>query len=247
MRFDSRHDDQLRPITITTRYQKYAAGSALIQWGDTWVLCAASIEEKVPPFLQESTRGWVTGEYTMLPASSSGGRKSRKQGGRETEIQRLIGRSLRAAINLDLLGKRTITIDCDVLQADGGTRVASITGGYIALALALDTLQKEGRLAQSPLTDQVAAVSVGIIGERALLDLPYEEDKKADVDMNVVMTSVGSLIEIQGTAEGAPFSRNELSRLCDLAWVGIQKLFSLQHRTLEAQRSSPDRSVTVSL
>ncbi|MCK5799407.1 MAG: ribonuclease PH [Deltaproteobacteria bacterium] len=231
MRHDGRAADALRPIEITTGFQASADGSALIRWGDTWVLCAASIDESVPPFRRDSGGGWVTAEYAMLPGSTSP-RKARRAGGREKEIQRLIGRSLRAAIDLEALGPRTITIDCDVLQADGGTRVASITGGWIALALAIDKLRNDGTLTTQPLGTPIAAVSVGIIDGEARLDLPYVEDSVAEVDMNVVMTAEGRLIEVQGTAEQGTFSRAQLNELLDLAEKGIGELSALQQSAL---------------
>jgi ribonuclease PH len=231
MRGDGRQPDEIRPITITTGYQRYAEGSALDDWGDTRVLCSASVEEGVPPFRAASSGGWVTGEYSMLPRSTNT-RKSRRQGGRETEIQRLIGRALRAAVNLDLIGPRTLTIDCDVLQADGGTRVASITGGFVALALAVNRLRSDGRLERDPLVDRVAAVSVGVVDGVLLLDLPYSEDHRAEVDMNLVMTASGRFVEIQGTAEAALFDRDQLNALCDLGWIGIQRIVDLQRRAI---------------
>lgn len=233
MRIDGRKNDELRPIKITSQYQDGPHGSVLIQWGNTWVICAASVEESVPPFRLKSGGGWITGEYNMLPSSTSP-RKSRRQGGREKEIQRLIGRGLRAAVDMALLGPRTITLDCDVVQADGGTRVASLTGAYMAMALAISRLQKDGLLDRSPIIHPVAAASIGIVGGVPLLDLPYEEDSRAEVDMNVVMTGAGDLVEIQGTAEGAPFSRTQLNELCDLAWSGIERLVALQGRVLSA-------------
>jgi ribonuclease PH len=210
----------------------HAAGSVMIDWGNTRVLCAASVEEKVPPFRLSSGGGWITGEYNMLPASTNT-RKARRRGGRETEIQRLIGRSLRAAVDMDRIGPRTITVDCDVIQADGGTRVASITGGYVALAMALRKLRAEGLLEDDPVVEPVAAVSVGIVDGKLLLDLPYEEDSRAEVDLNLVMTAGGRYIEVQGTAEGEPFDRSQLMELCDLGWAGIQQLCEAQARAVE--------------
>jgi ribonuclease PH len=227
MRVDGRQPDQLRPIRITTGFQRYAEGSVLIDWGDTRVICAASVEDTVPPHRRDSGGGWITGEYAMLPRSTTT-RKARRQGGRETEIQRLIGRALRAAVNLDALGPRTITVDCDVLQADGGTRVAAITGGYVALALAIHRLRDDGRLTGDPLIEQVAAVSVGVVDATPLLDLPYLEDSRAEVDLNLVMTSGGRFVELQGTAEHRTFDRGQLHVLCDLGWAGIQRLCALQ-------------------
>jgi ribonuclease PH len=230
MRPDGRQPDELRPLTITPDWLKDPEGSALIKAGETWVLCTASVEEKVPPFLKDSGKGWVTGEYAMLPRATNT-RGGRGPNGRSKEIERLIGRALRASIDLTKLGARSITIDCDVLQADGGTRTAAITGGYVALALACRRLVKQGKLAKSPLLGEVAAVSVGIIGGEARLDLPYAEDSIADVDMNVVMTGDGRLIEVQGTAENGSFDRRQLDTLCDLATVGVRSL-------VEAQRSA---------
>jgi ribonuclease PH len=226
---DGRANDQLRPIEIITGYQLHAEGSALIKTGDTWVLCAASVEEKVPPFLAGRGVGWVTAEYAMLPRATHT-RSDRNPGGRGKEIQRLIGRALRATVDTRALGERTVTVDCDVLQADGGTRVASITGAYVALSLAMQTLGRAGLLADpaAVLREPVAAVSVGIIDGEARLDLPYEEDSKADVDMNVVMTGGRRLIEIQGTAERAPFSRAQLGEMLDLAERGILELCAAQ-------------------
>ena len=231
MRADGRRPDELRPVSIDCGVQRFADGSALIRWGETHVLCAASVEEKVPPFRLESGGGWITAEYSMLPGSTRP-RKSRRSGGRESEIQRLIGRALRACCDLDQIGPRTITIDCDVLQADGGTRVAAITGGYVALSLALRALRDQGLLAEDPLRWPVAAVSAGVVNGEAVLDLPYEEDSCAEVDMNLVMAGTGALIEVQGTAEGAPFSREQLDRMVDLGWRGIAQLNDLQTEAL---------------
>jgi ribonuclease PH len=234
---DGRRADELRPVEITTGFQQYAEGSALIKTGSTWVLCAASVEERVPSFLAGRGSGWVTAEYAMLPRSTHT-RSDRVGGGRGKEIQRLIGRVLRAAVNLDALGERAITIDCDVLQADGGTRVASITGGYVALALALERLAEGGLLddVRAVLREPVAAVSVGIIDGEPRLDLPYAEDANAAVDMNVVMTESGRLVEIQGTGEHDTFTRAELDRMLDLASQGIQRLCAIQRATLAASR-----------
>jgi len=235
-RIDGRKPDQLRPLRITTGYLPWAEGSALIDLGDTQVLCACSVEDRLPNFLRGSGSGWVTAEYGMLPRSTkertqreaSAGRPS----GRTQEIQRLIGRSLRAVIDLDKLGERTFWIDCDVLQADAGTRTASITAGYIALALAVRTLQERGTITKEVLPDTVAAVSAGMVGGRPILDLSYEEDAVADVDFNVVMTGSGRLVEIQGTAEGRSFSRDDLEALVDLAEAGIRQLTELQRQVL---------------
>jgi ribonuclease PH len=238
MRADGREPDALRPVTLITGFQQFAEGSVLVRWGSTQVICSASVEQAVPPFRLDSGGGWVTGEYAMLPRSTTT-RKPRRHGGRETEIQRLIGRALRAAVDMDRLGPRTIWVDCDVLQADGGTRVAAITGGYVALALAVHKLIDEGALAgePSPLLDPVAAVSAGIVDGVALLDLPYEEDSRAEVDMNLVMTASGRYVEIQGTAEHEPFDREQLDALCRLGWSGIRQICALQARAVEAGRS----------
>ena len=229
---DGRRPRDLRPVVITPHYLRHAEGSALIEVGVTRVLCAASVEETVPPFLRGKGRGWVTAEYGMLPRSThtrSDREASRGRiGGRTHEIQRLIGRSLRAVTNLDALGERSIWIDCDVIEADGGTRTAAITGAYVALALALRKLEAAGVLTAPPLTDSVAAVSVGVVERRLCLDLEYEEDSRAEVDMNVVMTGDGRFIEVQGTAEGLPFERRELDELLALAEGGIRELTALQ-------------------
>ncbi|HEY7955339.1 MAG TPA: ribonuclease PH [Polyangia bacterium] len=235
MRPDRRRPDELRPLTITPDWLKDPEGSALIKAGDTWVLCTASVEEKVPPFLRDSGRGWVTGEYAMLPRSTHT-RSGRAPGGRGKEIERLIGRALRASIDLKALGQRTITIDCDVLQADGGTRTAAITGGWVALALACRRLVAQKLLAKSPLLGAVAAVSVGIIDGEARLDLPYAEDSVAEVDMNVVMAEGERLVELQGTAEHGTFDRKQLDALVDLASGGIRQLLSAQKAALQAAR-----------
>ena len=231
---DGRRPDELRPIEITTGFQPHAEGSALVKCGQTWVLCAASVDEKIPPFVKQG-EGWVTAEYAMLPRSTNT-RAGRQGGGRGQEIQRLIGRSLRAAVDLPKLGPRTITLDCDVLNADGGTRTASITGAWVALALAVRGLEKKGLIAPGTvLGPAVAAISVGIVGGEPRLDLAYAEDAKADVDMNVVMTG-GQLIELQGTAERAPFSRPELDTMLALAERGITQLLGAQAGALEAAR-----------
>jgi len=227
-RSEGRPDDALRPISIEIEVSKYAEGSALVATGDTRVLVTASIESRVPGFLAGSGRGWLTAEYSMLPRATatrsprevSKGRPS----GRSAEIQRLIGRSLRAAVDLRVLGERTLTIDCDVLQADAGTRTAAITGGWVATALALAKLYLSGDLAAWPLVEQVAAVSVGMVGGSALLDLDYEEDQAAEVDLNVVATLSGNLVEVQGTGERRSFTRGELDRMLDLALAGIAEL-----------------------
>ncbi len=230
---DGRANDTLRPIEIITGFQKHAEGSVLIKAGNTWVLCAASVAGKVPPFMAGKGTGWVTAEYAMLPRSTHT-RTSRNPGGRGKEIQRLIGRALRAAVNMDALGERMITIDCDVLQADGGTRCASITGGWIALALAVRKLVAAGELTslEEVLPAPLAAVSVGIIDGEVRLDLPYEEDSQAEVDMNVVMTEGGDIIEVQGTAERAPFSHAQLNQMVELAAAGVADLCAAQRQAL---------------
>jgi ribonuclease PH len=234
---DARALDQLRPVTWELGFQEWAAGSILLSMGKTRVLVAASVSEDAPRWLKGTGKGWVTGEYSMLPASTNE-RTNRevnrgRPGGRTQEIQRLIGRSLRSITDLSRLGERTITIDCDVLQADAGTRTASITGGYVALAMALRDLAAAGTVPDDLLTDSVAAVSVGIIGDEARLDLCYEEDAGAEVDFNVVMTGSGEYVEVQGTAEGQPFSRGQLDSLLDLAAGGIAELTAVQQRALE--------------
>ena len=232
LRFDDRHPSELRSTRITPHYLTHAEGSVLMESGQTRIICAASVEDRVPPFLRGSGKGWVTAEYGMLPRSTStrSARESSKGkvGGRTQEIQRLIGRSLRAVTRLDDLGERTIWIDCDVIQADGGTRTASITGGFVAMTLALEKLRKEGVIARVPVEDYVAAISVGIVGGLPLTDLAYEEDSKAEVDMNVVKTGDGRFIEIQGTAEGAPFDSTALNDLLNLANTAIKNLIEMQ-------------------
>jgi ribonuclease PH len=228
--------DELRPVRITRRFTRHAEGSVLIEFGDTRVLCTASVEETIPGFLRNTGRGWVTAEYGMLPrATHTRSRREAalgKQGGRTLEIQRLIGRALRAVIDLKALGERTITIDCDVLQADGGTRTASITGAYVALMDALDALVRKGVLRESPVHGQVAAVSVGIWSGRPVLDLDYAEDSDAETDMNVVMNNGGGFIEVQGTAEGHAFRRHELDELLNLAAGGVGQLLAKQLEVL---------------
>ena len=232
MRPDGRRPDQLRPLEIIPHYQKHAEGSALIKLGDTWVLCAASVEESVPAWMAGKGKGWLTAEYAMLPRSTHT-RSKRDPGGRGKEIQRLIGRSLRAAVDLKALGERTLNVDCDVLCADGGTRVASITGAWIAIALAIRKLRVTGKLAdEKALKPPVAAVSVGIVDGECVLDLPYVEDSRAEVDMNVVGDEAGTLIELQGTAEKGTFDRKQLDAMIDLATVGIKELVAAQRRVL---------------
>jgi len=225
-----RKNDQLRKIEFTRNFTKHAAGSVLVKWGDTWVLCTASVEEKVPPFLRDTGKGWVTAEYSMLPSSTGGGRKDRdikklKQDARSTEIQRLIGRALRAAVDMSKLGERQITIDCDVLQADGGTRCASITGGMVALEDAIVKLLASGAIAENPIVHRVAAVSVGVCDGVPTLDLDYVHDSTAEVDLNVVMTDDGRYVELQGTAEHKPFTEESLDALRALAKKGLKKIF----------------------
>src|SRR5579864_3626491 len=239
MRTDNRRSDQMRPVEIETGYLKTAEGSALITVGHTRVLCAASIEDGVPQFLRGSGKGWVTAEYAMLPRATlkrtprevSKGRPS----GRTHEIQRLIGRSLRAVVDLDALGERSVLVDCDVIQADGGTRTASITGAFVALTMALDQLSKFGALKKSPILDSVAATSVGIVGGEPMLDLDYEEDSRADVDMNIVMTGSGKFIEVQATAEHRPFDDTQLNDLIALARQGIRDLIDIQKRVVHVK------------
>jgi ribonuclease PH len=229
---DGRRPDELRPLTITPDWLKDPEGSALIRAGETWVICTASVEEKVPPFLKDTGKGWVTAEYAMLPRATNT-RGGRSPGGRGKEIERLIGRALRASIDMTKLGPRTITIDCDVLQADGGTRTAAITGGFVALALACRRLVGKKLLTASPLLHEVAAVSVGIVDGEARLDLPYVEDVAAEVDMNIVMTADRRLVEVQGTAEHGTFDRKQLDTLVDLATAGVEQLIAAQRRALE--------------
>ncbi|MGH2784202.1 MAG: ribonuclease PH [Actinomycetota bacterium] len=236
MRKDGRRHDELRPIRITRNFQEFAEGSCLIEVGQTRVLCAASFEEKVPPFLRGSGRGWVTAEYSMLPRSTAT-RTSRevqkgRPSGRTQEIQRLIGRSLRAVTQLSGFGEASITIDCDVLLADGGTRTASITGAYVALYDAFRKMRDAGRIETIPLLEEVAAVSVGIVDGESVLDLPYEEDSTAGVDFNVVMTGGGRYVEVQGTAEGEAFDREQLDGLLELASSGIKQLVTAQREAL---------------
>ncbi len=235
-RAHGRRADELRPLTITRGWTRHAEGSVLIEAGDTRVLCTASVEEGVPPFLKGKGQGWLTAEYGMLPRSTNTRMRREaaegKQSGRTQEIQRLIGRSLRAITDLAALGERTIRIDCDVLQADGGTRCASITGAYVALADAVTWCRGRGLLVAEPLRDRVAAVSVGVVAGTPLLDLDYAEDSGCDTDMNVVMTGAGGFVELQGTAEGAPFTREEFDALLELARAGIGQLHAAQRAAL---------------
>lgn len=236
-RIDGRAPDGLRPITLERGVNRYAEGSALIRWGNTHVLCTASVDDKVPSFMRGSGNGWITAEYAMLPRSTQNRMQREINRGRRdargSEIQRLIGRSLRAAVDLTRLGERTITIDCDVLQADGGTRTASISAGFVALFDALRKIRADGKIAEIPLKNQIAAVSVGKCSGVPLLDLCYEEDSTAEVDANVVMTGRGDLVELQGTGEGAVFSRAELAQMLDLAEVGIAEIRRKQIEILE--------------
>ena len=242
-RSSGRAPDELRPVRITRNYTRHAEGSVLIEFGDTRVLATASVEDGVPSFLRGRGEGWITAEYGMLPRSTHS-RSPReaargKQGGRTLEIQRLIGRSLRAVVDMRALGERTVTLDCDVLQADGGTRTASITGAYVALADAVSTLLARRVLASSPLHGQVAAVSVGIVRGIPMVDLDYSEDSTAETDMNVVMRNGGGFVEVQGTAEGHAFRRNELDAMLDLAAVACARLFAAQLSALEAGGAGP--------
>jgi ribonuclease PH len=238
-RSGGRAHDALRPLTIQRSYTKHAEGSVLIAFGDTQVLCTASVEDKVPPHKRGSGEGWVTAEYGMLPRATHtrGDREAAKgkQSGRTQEIQRLIGRSLRAVFDLKALGERTLTLDCDVLQADGGTRTAAITGAFVAASDAVAVLQAQGKLAASPIRDHVAAISVGLVEGTPLLDLEYTEDSACDTDMNVVMTGAGHFVEVQGTAEGAAFTRAQMDALLALATRGIAELVTAQKKSLGAK------------
>jgi len=238
MRTDGRQVNELRPVNIALNPNKYAEGSVAIEFGDTKVLITASVEERVPPFMKGQGKGWITAEYSMLPrATQSRNHREASKGkltGRTMEIQRLIGRALRSVVDLHALGERTITLDCDVIQADGGTRTTSITGAFVALALAIHKLDKTVNFAKYPITDYLASVSVGVIQDRTLLDLNYEEDSKAKVDMNVVMTGAGQFVEVQGTGEESPFSRQELNELLEAAENGINQLINKQREVLGA-------------
>lgn len=241
MRSDGRKNNELRKVVIKASFLKYALGSCLIEMGDTKVICTASVEEKVPPFLKKAGKGWVTAEYGMLPASCSE-RIPReaakgKPSGRTHEIQRLIGRSLRSVVDTTKLGERTLWVDADVIQGDGGTRTAAITGSFIALVEACEKLRKAGLLLEQPIKDFVAAVSVGIVGGTPLLDLSYLEDSQADVDMNVVMTGSGKFVEVQGTAEGGAFSKAQLDKLLALAKKGLGELIELQKKHVSCELS----------
>jgi ribonuclease PH len=235
MRVDGRRADELRKLKITRNYIKAAEGSVLIEMGDTKVICTATVEDSVPPFLRGKGTGWVTAEYAMLPRSSAQriARERSKVGGRTHEIQRLIGRSLRSVVDMYALGERTVLIDCDVIQADGGTRTASITGAYIALVDAIRSIYKQNLIDAIPVRDYLAAVSVGIAGGKPMLDLCYVEDSEAEVDMNLVMTGTGKIVEVQGTAEGEPFSKAELVRLLALGEKGIKTLIKKQKEVLK--------------
>lgn len=236
MRVDGRAADVIRPVKITRNYIRHAEGSVLIEMGQTRVICTATVEDRVPPFLRDSGRGWVTAEYAMLPRSA--GERIRRESsagkvkGRTHEIQRLIGRSLRSVIDMNVLGERSILIDCDVIQADGGTRTASITGAFIALADALSWMQRGGLVSKTPIRDYLAAISVGVVDGKILLDLCYDEDSRAGVDMNIVMTGNGHFVEIQGTAEGDPFSREEMDQMIAYARKGVGELVDLQKEQL---------------
>lgn len=235
-RNDGRQPLDLRPVRITTGFTKYAEGSALIEVGETRVLCTATVEEKVPSFLKNKGVGWITAEYSMLPRATES-RMPREIGrggpsGRTHEIQRLIGRSLRSVVDMAALGERSVTVDCDVIQADGGTRTASITGGFISLALALNKLVALGKITRAPLRDYVAAVSVGIVGDRVLLDLDYKEDSAAEVDMNIVRTGDGRFVEIQGTAETEPFNQETMNLMLGAASTGVDQLVAIQHEII---------------
>lgn len=243
IRLDGRAPLELRPARITTGFTKYAEGSVLIEIGETKVICTASVEERVPPFLKGKGSGWVTAEYSMLPRATET-RTMRETGrggpsGRTHEIQRLIGRSLRAVTDLSVLGERTVTIDCDVIQADGGTRTASITGGFVALAIALSRTVAQQKIARLPLRDFVAAISVGLVDGRTLLDLAYTEDSRAEVDMNIVQTGDGRFVELQGTAEAQPFSREQMNEMTSAAEIGISQLIAVQRTALELMLGSP--------
>jgi ribonuclease PH len=235
-RFEGRKYDELRQVKITPYYIKHPEGSVLIEMGETKVICSATIEDKVPPFLKGQNKGWVTAEYAMLPrATQTRNQREAVRGkisGRTNEIQRLIGRSLRAVVDLEKLGERTIILDCDVIQADGGTRTASITGSFVALMLALNKMVQKGDLQENPIRDWLVAVSVGKVADQVFLDLDYEEDSRAIVDMNVVMTGKGHFVEIQGTAEGYPFTREELNDFLNLAFKGTSELIAVQKKVL---------------
>ncbi len=241
MRPSGRANNEMRPVSFITNFTKHAEGSVLVSFGDTRVICTATVEERTPRWMDKGQGGWVTAEYGMLPRSTNSrmGREAArgKQGGRTMEIQRLIGRSLRAALDLKKLGEHTITLDCDVIQADGGTRTASVSGGFVALALAVDGLLKKGRLAENPIIHHVASVSTGIYANTPILDLDYMEDSNAETDMNVVMNESGGFIEVQGTAEGAVFSSDEMNQMLALASRGIREIIAEQQKVLEVPSS----------
>ncbi|MDF2935618.1 MAG: rph [Paenibacillaceae bacterium] len=236
MRIDGRQPDELRPVKIITPYNKHAEGSVWIEVGDTKVLCTATLEERVPPFMKGQGKGWITAEYAMLPrATQTRNQRESVKGkltGRTMEIQRLIGRALRSVVDLEKLGERTITLDCDVIQADGGTRTTSITGAFVAMTLAIHKLYKDKSMSVFPVRDFLASVSVGVVSGAPMLDLKYEEDSAAKVDMNVVMTGSGAFVELQGTGEEAPFSREELDRLLGLGELGVHQMIKLQKEAL---------------
>ncbi|CAM3430755.1 ribonuclease PH [Marinicrinis lubricantis] len=236
MRADGRKPDDLRNIVITPHVNKYAEGSVLIEAGETKVICTASVEERVPPFMKGQGKGWITAEYSMLPRATQVRNQREaargKLGGRTMEIQRLIGRALRSVVNLEALGERTITLDCDVIQADGGTRTTSITGAFVAMTMAVDKLAQQHNLSKFPITDYLASVSVGVVQGEPVLDLNYAEDSNAKVDMNVVMTGEGAFVEVQGTGEEAPFTKQEMEALLQLAESGIQELIGKQKAIL---------------
>ncbi|MCI6151847.1 ribonuclease PH [Fusobacterium perfoetens] len=245
LREDGRDVDNIRKIEVVRNYTIHAEGSVLISFGNTKVICTASISDKVPPFLRNTGKGWITAEYSMLPRATEERTQREsakgKLSGRTMEIQRLIGRALRACVDLDKIGERTITIDCDVIQADGGTRTASITGGYIALAMAIERMVKIGTLSENPLKSKIAAISVGIVNRIPMLDLKYSEDSAAEVDMNVIMNDKGEFVEIQGTGEEATYSRAELNQLLDLAEKGLKELFEIQDKNLVEEFGTVER------
>jgi ribonuclease PH len=233
-RIDGRANDEIRPITITRNFNKYAEGSVLIEAGDTKVVCTATVDEKVPPFLRGKGQGWITAEYSMLPRATEvrNVRETLRPSGRTMEIQRLIGRALRSVVDLSAMGERTIWLDCDVLQADGGTRTASITGAFLAMADAIKVLKDNKMIDSNPLRTYVAAISTGIVEGEKMLDLRFEEDSRAQVDMNLVMTDEGQIVEIQGTGEAFPFTRQDMEELMDLAFKGISELIQIQKKLL---------------
>ena len=233
-RIDGRANDEIRPITITRNFNKYAEGSVLIEAGDTKVVCTATVDEKVPPFLRGKGQGWITAEYSMLPRATEvrNVRETLRPSGRTMEIQRLMGRALRSVVDLSAMGERTIWLDCDVLQADGGTRTASITGAFLAMADAIKVLKDNKMIDSNPLRTYVAAISTGIVEGEKMLDLRFEEDSRAQVDMNLVMTDEGQIVEIQGTGEAFPFTRQDMEELMDLAFKGISELIQIQKKLL---------------